>query len=315
MSARGTLALRSNVLGSTSFTPSRIQPTVAETTTPGSATSNSLGSLVRIGTCVTNDDFEGFAEIELLNFPGKDAHDTTITEAGTLHRMSSVAHPVRSALLQSGFSPRWWPDFQTTASRRQNMALDRTSVFLKASVDDEKTGKEKVVAIAWLTAPAAYKASQRTWLHLFKNELLHPVVDGVSSRIFDQCDGTDWGMIDVYKKEVGRMRGSLMDDKPYFALCVIPLSLMPFAYEYNLIAREMFAVHPSCQGRGVGKRLLQHCIELAASEKIPFILESTAVGYSFYLASGFKVVERSHIEYCGSRYEWPVMVWKLSTLG
>ncbi len=50
---------------------------------------------------------------------------------------------------------------------------------LKASVDDEKTGKEKVVAIAWLTAPAAYKASQRTWLHLFKIELLHPVVDGV----------------------------------------------------------------------------------------------------------------------------------------
>jgi len=176
------------------------------------------------------------------------------------------------------------------------MALDRTSMFLKASVDDEKTGKERVVAIAWLTAPAAYKASQRTWLHLFKNELLHPVVDGVSSRIFDQCDGTDWGMIDVYKKEVGRMRGSLMDDKPYFAL-------------------EMFAVHPSCQGRGVGKRLLQHCIELAASEKIPFILESTAVGYSFYLASGFKVVERSHIEYHGNSYEWPVMVWKLSTLG
>ncbi len=66
---------------------------------------------------------------------------------------------------------------------------------------------------------------------------------------------------------------------------------------------------------GGGKRLLQHCIELAASEKIPFILESTAVGYSFYLASGFKVVERSHIEYHGNSYEWPVMVWKLSTLG
>lgn len=77
----------------------------------------------------------------------------------------------------------------------------------------------------------------------------------------------------------------------------------------------MFAVHPSCQGRGVGRALLQHCIGLAAAEKTPLILESTAAGYPFYVANAFKVVDRGHVEYIRNSYEWPVMVWKLSTLG
>jgi len=290
MTSNQTLSLPSNILGSTAFTSSRNQPHAADTL--GTVKANSLGSLVKIGRCVTKDDFEEIAEIELLNFPGHTFHDTTVTEAGTLHRLSTAVHPFRPALLHGGFSPRHWPDFHTTVSRRQKMALDRSSLFFKASVNDEQTGKERIVAMAWLTVPASYKASQRTWLHLFKNELLHPVVDGVSSRVFDQCDGTDWGLIDVYKKEVGRMRGSLMGDKQYFAI-------------------EMFGVHPSYNGRGVGKVLLQCCMDLATSEKLPLMLESTALGYPFYLANGFKVFERSRVEYCGNSYEWPVMVWKI----
>lgn len=226
MNANDTLTLPSNVFGSTSFTPSRIEPTAVETSSPEK--SNSLGSLVKIGLCTTTADFEGIAEIELLNFPGANGHDTTSTEAGTLHLMSRAAHPFRPALLEKGFPPRYWPDFQTTVSRRQKMALDRTSMFLKASVIDEESGKERIVAMAWLTVPAAYKASQRTWLHLFKNELLHPVVDGFWKRVFDQADGTDFGIISVYKKEVGRVRDIVMSDKPYFALCVIlSFSLSP----------------------------------------------------------------------------------------
>ncbi|KLO13394.1 hypothetical protein SCHPADRAFT_940422 [Schizopora paradoxa] len=294
MTADDTLTTPTNVLGSTSFTQSRIQPTAVEAPAPGKP--NSLGSLVRIALCTTTADFEGIAEIELLNFPGPNTHDTTVTEAGTLHLMSLAAHPFRPALLEKGFSPRLWPDYRTTVSRRQKMAADRTSIFLKASVDDEETGKERIVAMAWLTSPAAYKASQRTWIHLLKSELLHPVVDGVWNRVFDQADGTDFGIIDVYKKEVRRVRNNVMGDKPYFAL-------------------EMFAVHPSCQGRGAGRALLQHCIGLPADQKIPMILESTAAGYPFYVTNAFKVVERGHVEYCRKSYEWPVMVWKLSTLG
>ncbi len=35
-------------------------------------------------------------------------------------------------------------------------------------------------------------------------------------------------MIDVYKKEVGRMRGSLMDDKPYF--CIVRNPVVSYAF-------------------------------------------------------------------------------------
>ncbi|KLO13393.1 hypothetical protein SCHPADRAFT_940421 [Schizopora paradoxa] len=254
---------------------------------------DTLGSSVKITTCKTIEELEGTTEVELLNFPSLGALDSKSNHPSGLQRLTAALHPLRLPLQKEGVPPRLWPDFRTTLAQRERSLIDRTTIILKATMKEEESGLEKVVAMAKLTVPPFYKANQRSWMDRMKSELLHPIVDSLSSRVCEHYDGTNRSVEEIYLPEIRKKRDEVMRGRECFEL-------------------ELFAVHPSCHRRGVGKVLLQHCLSLADSWDAPLILESTSKGYPFYIANGFKVVSRSRVEYEGNVYEWPVMLWEPS---
>lgn len=177
-----------------------------------------LGSSVKITTCKTLEDLEGATEVELLNFPCLGALDSDSNEPSGLQRLSAALHPLRLPLQKGGISPRLWPDFQTTLSKREKSLVDTTTIILRASMIEDQTGHEKVVAMAMLTVPPSYKSNQRSWMNRVKSGIFDPVVDSVYSRLCDQYDGTDRSVEEVYRREIRKKRDEVLGGRDGFEL-------------------------------------------------------------------------------------------------
>jgi GNAT superfamily N-acetyltransferase len=57
---------------------------------------------------------------------------------------------------------------------------------------------------------------------------------------------------------------------------------------HDFIDLSILTIHPSYQGKGVGKKLLEVVFEHARREDVPVWLESTPAGYPVYIKVGFK---------------------------
>lgn len=84
--------------------------------------------------------------------------------------------------------------------------------------------------------------------------------------------------------------------------------------EYESLQSNMhlqyLMVAPKAQGHGVGHRLLQWGLDVAAQLELPVILESSLAGYLFYLKRGFKVMKEIRIDANPQKtYNMPLMVY------
>lgn len=65
------------------------------------------------------------------------------------------------------------------------------------------------------------------------------------------------------------------------------------------------------RGFGVGRKLLQWGIELSHQLGIPIVLESSLLGYDFYLKHGFRLLEHVHIDIVPEKaYDVPIVVYE-----
>lgn len=73
----------------------------------------------------------------------------------------------------------------------------------------------------------------------------------------------------------------------------------------------LLGVDPSCRRRGVGQRIVQHGLSVAAVEKVPVTLEASVVGRKLYQKMGFKTIQTAVIvEGVDGLDEGVAMLWE-----
>lgn len=68
-------------------------------------------------------------------------------------------------------------------------------------------------------------------------------------------------------------------------------------------------VHPGCQGKGIGKKLMSWGFQEAARLGLPIWLEASPAGKPLYEKSGFKVIDTNEASFEKFGLDKPFVVW------
>ena len=82
----------------------------------------------------------------------------------------------------------------------------------------------------------------------------------------------------------------------------------------NCLHLQFLFVDPAWhRGKGVGRKLLQWGIDVSNQQGLPIVLESSQVGYDFYIKHGFRLLDSVRIDIVPEKaYDAPVVVYEPS---
>jgi hypothetical protein len=180
----------------------------------------------------TPSDLPDLAECELFTLSGAFTNENT--NASGRHVLPRLLFPFREPLVRAGIPPRRWPDYESTIRRRaadmRNGAVFFTARWSDSSSSSSDEGSESVsakgdgtgrpVGMIRVTLPKSEMEARRRGRKLKErvlNDVVHPVVEGVRSRVWGGANGEDGRMREALKEA----QREVLTRHPYAEECYI----------------------------------------------------------------------------------------------